>query len=399
MKKPHRRTGQRSKEIKAADRERRVADGPASAVARHEHARAPVFENAAFERFYKAQRLVPEREWDAFLAAARTPLPVCFRVAAGPSQARLEGMLRVDAWGLDGQTVADPTADAAAPPFRVEAPTPVEWLPAGYAWSTNAPKAIVRRCPALKSFQQWLQVESAQGSISRQEAVSMIPPLLLGVRPGQRVLDLCAAPGSKTAQLISLVDGTPAAQPVDHGLVVANDADTSRCYMLVHQLRRFACDSVVVTNHKAQDFPAPDFFLFDRVLCDVPCSGDGTIRKSPQLWRRWNTGLGLGLHELQLAILCRGIELLAVGGIVCYSTCSLNPHENEAVVAEALRRCGSALRLVPSGHMLPGLRFTPGLCTWEVFGQTSRRRDCHFDDTPCLSLLKHLIKVQGGAAE
>eukprot|EP01050_Picozoa_sp_SAG11_P026649 SAG11_NODE_6461_length_1309_cov_0.678512_1_plen_195_part_01 len=168
----------------------------------------------------------------------------------------------------------------------------------------------MRKCPALRAFQQWLVAENSQGRINRQEAVSMIPPLLLGVKTGQRVLDLCAAPGSKTAQLIAqLADGAQA--PLDHGLVVANDANTSRCYMLVHQLRRFAGDSIVVTNHKAQDFPLPAGFQFDRVLCDVPCSGDGTIRKSPQLWRRWNGGLGLALHSLQLEILLRGVHDLA----------------------------------------------------------------------------------------
>eukprot|EP01051_Picozoa_sp_SAG22_P028039 SAG22_NODE_9698_length_574_cov_1.412632_1_plen_163_part_10 len=163
----------------------------------------------------------------------------------------------------------------------------------------------------------------------------MLPPLLLDVQAGQRVLDLCAAPGSKTAQLLTMLAGARG----ERSLLVANDADTKRCYMLVHQLRRFVGDAVVVTNHKAQEFPAipivavaasesgggdakPAVFLFDRVLCDVPCSGDGTIRKSPQLWRQWHCGMGLGMHTLQLAILCRGIELLAVGGKLVYSTCS-----------------------------------------------------------------------------
>ena len=104
------------------------------------------------------------------------------------------------------------------------------------------------------------------------------------------------------------------------------------------------CSQVLVTNHKAQEFPllkgedrSSGGFAFDRVLCDVPCTGDGTIRKSPDMWGRWNAGMGLSLHKLQLAILCRGIELLAVGGRCVYSTCSLNPHEDESVVAAALR--------------------------------------------------------------
>eukprot|EP01052_Picozoa_sp_SAG31_P033399 SAG31_NODE_3767_length_3902_cov_1.591375_4_plen_200_part_00 len=96
-------------------------------------------------------------------------------------------------------------------------------------------------------------------------------------------------------------------------------------------------------------------------------AGDGTIRKSPDLWHRWNVGMGLSLHKLQLSILCRGLELLAVGGRCVYSTCSLNPHEDEAVVAAALRRCGAALRLVDVSATLPHLRATRGLSTWTVF--------------------------------
>lgn len=72
---------------------------------------------------------------------------------------------------------------------------------------------------------------------------------------------------------------------------------------------------------------------FDRILCDVPCSGDGTLRKSPVIWRRWNAGPGNMLHKLQLQVACKGVRLLKVGGRLVYSTCSLNPIENESVVA------------------------------------------------------------------
>ncbi|MCI00336.1 tRNA (cytosine(34)-C(5))-methyltransferase-like protein, partial [Trifolium medium] len=107
--------------------------------------------------------------------------------------------------------------------------------------------------------------------------------------------------------------------------------------------------NLIVTNHEAQHFPGcylkmdcdimgPDQrtsqLLFDRVLCDVPCSGDGTLRKAPDLWRRWNTGTGNGLHNLQISVAMKGLSLLKVGGKMVYSTCSMNPIENEAVVAE-----------------------------------------------------------------
>ena len=79
--------------------------------------------------------------------------------------------------------------------------------------------------------------------------------------------------------------------------------------------------------------------MFDRVLCDVPCSGDGTVRKQPAIWNTWATTSGISLHPLQLDIALRGVNLLEVGGLLCYSTCTLNPIEDEAVVAAILRHC------------------------------------------------------------
>lgn len=78
---------------------------------------------------------------------------------------------------------------------------------------------------------------------------------------------------------------------------------------------------------------------FDRILCDVPCSGDGTTRKNPNIWKTWRTSDGLGLHGLQLRILKRAIQMLKPGGRLVYSTCSYNPIENEAVVSAALLAC------------------------------------------------------------
>lgn len=79
--------------------------------------------------------------------------------------------------------------------------------------------------------------------------------------------------------------------------------------------------------------------MFDRILCDVPCSGDGTIRKAPDIWRRWTPGNGNGLHPLQLRIALHACQMLKVGGRLVYSTCTFNPVEDEAVVAEVPLLC------------------------------------------------------------
>lgn len=116
----------------------------------------------------------------------------------------------------------------------------------------------------------------------------MVPPLLLDVRPGHKVLDMCAAPGSKTAQIVEALhatenqDGIPGSLSIltIDGLVLANDSDGKRCHILIHQLQRLQTPCLIVTNHEAQMLPGIRIkgeggelqsILFDRILCDVPC--------------------------------------------------------------------------------------------------------------------------------
>ncbi|RLN56851.1 hypothetical protein BBJ28_00014403 [Nothophytophthora sp. Chile5] len=242
----------------------------------------------------------------------------------------------------------------------------------GHAWQLDCGKAALSRgsrdCDALRDFRAFLLHHTADGHLSRQEAVSMVPALLLDVQTHHRVLDLCAAPGSKTAQIMEALLGSSGHSD---GFVVANDANEKRGYLLVHQLQRLGLDNFVVTCHEGQNFPGlhdinghlQSCNVFDRVLCDVPCSGDGTIRKNRNLWGRWAPGSALTLHQTQLELALRAAALLNDSGeaLMTYSTCSLNPVENEAVVAELLRRSDGALELVDCSEMLPGLITRPGI--------------------------------------
>jgi multisite-specific tRNA:(cytosine-C5)-methyltransferase len=248
----------------------------------------------------------------------------------------------------------------------------------------------------------------------------MIPPLLMNLRPGMTVLDLCAAPGSKSAQLIEMVhrgeearmskvmksflgeNGQQAtsdpdeeeaakleADPSDDGratgIVIANDMDYKRSHMLIHQLKRLSSPNLIVTNHDATMFPpirVPSkdgsskvtYLKFDRILADVPCSGDGTLRKNINMWRDWQPGNALGLHVTQVRILVRALQMLKVGGRVVYSTCSMNPIENEAVVAAAIERCWGPenIEIVDCKDQLPLLKRREGLKDWKIMDKSGR---------------------------
>jgi len=227
---------------------------------------------------------------------------------------------------------------------------------------------------------KWMKQHTDNGNITRQEAVSMVPPLALDVQPHHFCLDMCAAPGSKTSQLLEIVNRSlQYGDDQRQGLVVANDSDTDRAYMLVHQCRRINSPLLIVTTHKGQLFPSllstegtdqqarsASHFLFDRVLCDVPCSGDGTLRKNPAIWSKWNTSSSMTLHPLQLIIAQRGLQLLKEDGLMVYSTCSMSPYEDEAVVAELLRSSGGSLELVDARQFLPLFTARSGLASWHV---------------------------------
>lgn len=337
-------------------------------------------QNAKFEAYYRG-RVVPEADWDEFHKAMNRQLPACFRISTiGGQYGHLKDILDGDCFGLPRepkQVVVDGET------CTYTAPRPLPWYtPFGHAYQIELGKRQLRKVTELRVFRNFLMREDRQGNITRQEAVSMIPPQLLDVQPHHAVLDMCAAPGSKTAQLLeALHSAGPSVVPT--GMIIANDADPKRAYMLVHQLKRLGSPSFLVTTHQGQFFPSiyrpkagctPDPMTgvceteplyFDRVLCDVPCSGDGTIRKSPNIWNKWNFSGGIGLHALQLQIAWRAAQMLAVDGKMVYSTCSLNPIENEAVVAELIRRSKGALEIVDVSDKLPGLIREKGLTEWE----------------------------------
>ncbi|XP_075968763.1 RNA cytosine C(5)-methyltransferase NSUN2 [Anarhichas minor] len=325
-----------------------------------------VKENKLFEHYYQELGLVPAGEFEQFMDAMREPLPATIRITGYKSHAKEILHCLKDKYFKDIQEVE---IDGQ----KIEAPQPLSWYPDEQAWHTNMSRKIIRKSPLLEKFHQFLVSETESGNISRQEAVSMIPPLLLKIESHHKILDMCAAPGSKTAQLIEMLHSDMDV-PFPEGFVIANDVDNKRCYLLVHQAKRLNSPCIMVVNHDASCIPTlridldgkKDTLFYDRILCDVPCSGDGTLRKNIDVWKKWTTSNSLHLHGLQLRIAVRGVEQLAVGGRMVYSTCSLNPIEDEAVIAALLEKSEGALELVDGSADLPGLKWMPGVAAWKL---------------------------------
>ncbi len=157
-----------------------------------------------------------------------------------------------------------------------------------------------------------------------QEPSAMIPATLLPVSPGDRVLDLCAAPGGKATELAAKLEGS--------GLLVANDISASRAMALVKNLQMAGVRNAVVTaetpRHLAETLPS----FFDRVLVDAPCSGEGMFRKDPRMVRDWLEHGPEYYARLQRQILSEAYCLLRPGGYMVYSTCTFSPLEDEGAV-------------------------------------------------------------------
>ena len=324
----------------------------------------PALANERFEAYYAAQGVCEDAgDFRAMMEAFRRPLPLTFRLNA--STALVEAVRRK----LEGDVLPALKREASMKP-----PKCVAWYPDRLSWqidisqSASLKQSESRGVLGLHAF---LKSAGETGALTRQELVSMIPPLFLEVKPKHRVIDMCAAPGSKTSQLLEMLHGATNAGETPRGVVVANDASLQRANLLTHQCKRSNSPALVVTNHQAQLFPIlhdakGKKIRFDRILADVPCSGDGTLRKSPDLWKKWNASSGVDLHTLQLEIATHALRLLEVGGRLVYSTCSLNPLENESVVAALLKRAKGSVELVDVSKSLPELKRRPGMKRWKV---------------------------------
>lgn len=279
--------------------------------------------------------------------------------------------------------------------------------------------------------QQALSDAQDAGSVNRQELCSMVPPILLtmdlvqtnGNNTNQEthielkqkesftLLDMAAAPGSKTLQIMDILR-TGLTASCDRTMLIANDSNRKRLVTLSRRSRAVSGQaSLVLNSSDGRYFPSLRKWggyklKFDRILADVPCSGDGTLRKlSTKEWAKWSVLTHLQLHKLQVRLLLRALQLVKKGGRAVYSTCSLDPIENEAVITSAIAQVGGpgAYRIVPLPDnfslgpktVTQPMRYSRGSSSWVVpdpsFSHQKPVFYRHYDEVPDTRKSKHIL--------
>ena len=175
-------------------------------------------------------------------------------------------------------------------------------------------------------------IEHLLGYYYIQEIASMLPALVLKPKEGEIVLDLCASPGSKTTQIASMMKNS--------GLIIANEVKFGRIKILAANLERCGVMNTIITKKDGialcKRFKDKNF-LFDKILLDAPCSGEGTLRSTPRTFEMWNIKTIENLSKLQKSLIASAIEILKPNGELVYSTCTHAPEENEEILDFAVK--------------------------------------------------------------
>ncbi|KAL7497067.1 hypothetical protein ACHAWT_008443 [Skeletonema menzelii] len=362
--------------------------------------------NEAYFKYYLQQKIINtedtdaanEQLWNDIYDTLRSPLPITYRIqesswVGGDFSANLLSHVAKDElhqWTVGGHD--------GAPKTRITMTKDCHHFNKSKHESINRDNKLSSLLHALQEL----------GATYRQELVSAIPPLVLWSCDSNEkdvrksfIADLCAAPGSKSLQLLDLLHSMNNekggdANDIPNGLLVVNDSDRNRIITLCQRSRRVPRGPMLAINMDARYFPgirrkSGYKQKYDKVLADVPCSGDGTSRKNKHVWTEWSIPQAMSLHKLQRKILRRGLELLRPGGLLVYSTCSLNPLENEAVVSSVIDDVGGTdkVKIVPLPTWLTSkFKAMKGLTTWLVptskYGKASKEFDMYecFTDVP-----------------
>lgn len=189
-----------------------------------------------------------------------------------------------------------------------------------------------------------------------QEISSMLPILALNPKPDEVFLDLCASPGSKTTQAASVMQ--------NKGTIIANEVNLGRIGILNSNLERCGVTNTIVSRKEGvalcNNLFKKSNLRFDKILVDAPCTGEGTLRKSPKTLEIWNINTIKKISKIQKELASSALKTLKKGGEMIYSTCTLSPEENEFVIQHLLDNFDIKIEKIK----LP-LKFRPGITIWE----------------------------------
>ena len=187
---------------------------------------------------------------------------------------------------------------------------------------------------ALKITQEYSvigkTIEHIIGEYYIQGLSSMIPPMILSPYEHETVLDLCAAPGSKTTEISEMM--------LNKGTLIANEISLNRVKMLIYNIDRMNITNAGVLSTKGEWLSKIYDSYFDKILVDAPCSGLGIIQKKEEINKWWSLETTERLGDLQLRLLIAAIKMVKTGGTIVYSTCTLTPEENEFIIDKALKK-------------------------------------------------------------
>ena len=205
----------------------------------------------------------------------------------------------------------NPLKGASLPDLSAFSLTPVPWEPCGYYYDPETR-------PGKSAYHE-------AGLYYLQEASAMAPAALLDPKPGERVLDLCAAPGGKSTQLAGKMQG--------RGLLVCNEINSKRAKILASNIERLGIANALVLNEHPQRLESRFNGYFDKILVDAPCSGEGMFRKEEAAVTDWSEETVFMCARRQAEILHSASVMLRPGGRLVYSTCTFSPEENEGSVS------------------------------------------------------------------
>lgn len=269
----------------------------------------PFLPEALLERLV---RILPEDRLHAHLSAAQAPRQIAIRVnTLHPEHDSVIGRLNENGVAVE----------------------PVDWCE--HLYRTDADSRRLQETEAWRS-----------GGFHIQSLASCAVAPMLDPRPGERILDLCAAPGSKTSHLAALMSG--------RGELVANELSRPRMHRMRAILERLGVEATVRVG-PGEQIGRREPESFDRVLVDAPCSGEGMMRADdPKSTRNWTRSVPRRLGSRQKSLLHSAIDAVRPGGVVVYSTCTFAPEENELVLERALRRYEGRLELEELPFEIPG---------------------------------------------